>query len=287
MIYTLKEIDEKLKNTKIQLSEKFIGICGCVLEEESQYYIADAEGRKLRLAPYKINHDNIHRLTHRKFFFGFVNEARGEGAVHLKKEKHPEGLENVVFVPLLDGLGGFLKDQKSKNKHQDVKATLCSRLKKGAVLQVTVICPKNGRVYRDLISGIKFKRKESYVDKRYKLTQKSTEFYQTSDEDKTEDLLNNFIKTLDDVDRKEHDLVIVVRGGGDLDIPNIFDDAYSFAAIATMKNLTACAIGHTNEHAEFSQYCDYHEETPSLLGVTLGDWVEEALNTGVRHGFKD
>ena len=87
--------------------------------------------------------------------------------------------------------------------------------------------------------------------------------------------VNNFINKLDEIDRLRKDLVVIIRGGCDLDIPSIFDKVEAYAAIATMQTPTVCAIGHTDEHKDFKNYCDHYEETPSFLGITLGDWVEK------------
>lgn len=57
----------------------------------------------------------------------------------------------------------------------------------------------------------------------------------------------------------------------------IIDAPEIHAALLTMETPTICGVEHTNEHKEFKDYCDHADETPSLLGITLGTWAEEEL----------
>ena len=88
------------------------------------------------------------------------------------------------------------------------------------------------------------------------------------------EVADKFIKALKMVDRK-HDIVAIIRGGSDRNMTCILDAPEIHAALLTMETPTICGVGHTNEHKEFKKYCDHADETPSLLGITLGTWAEE------------
>lgn len=79
---------------------------------------------------------------------------------------------------------------------------------------------------------------------------------------------------LERVDEQD-DLVAIILGGCNKNMTCILDAPEIHTALLTMETPTICGVGHTNEHKEFKNYCDHYEETPSLLGVTLGTWGEK------------
>ena len=273
MIYKLGEIEEGLTTGNHQLSERFIGVSGSLEQDGAAYYITDDEGYRIRLAPYKEKCNYDKKLGNKEFFFGYVNEL-GEDARYLEARSYKNGLRDVVFHPFLDKLGDFLKDQKM-NRGRDVETHLKAIWRrKGARPKVAVVCPQTGRVLKDLFTGINFRQTDRRREQRFEIKPFPIQFYQTTQEKRMRVLLGNLIQTLDELDRESWDLVVIIRGGSDLEIKSVFDDVDAYAAIATMQTLTACAVGHTEEHEDFKRFCDYYEETPSLLGVTLGDWTK-------------
>lgn len=274
MIYTLEEIDNELKSANNSLAKKFIGVEGKIGYDIDNRLLIYNEDLKIHLDD-KVKEYNVIDIDNNHFFFGYVNEFNKEGRKYLEGHPYANGLKDASFNPFMDGLEGFLGDQ-MKQRERDVEAFLKDCWKNKGKVKAAVICPQNGRVFRDLKTGINFKREDEELDSKYfDFEIREIPFYQARTKKKNKELLEDFIEELNTVDRKEKDLVIVIRGGIDMDFHCIFDDAEAYAAIASMNTMTACAVGHTDEHENFKNYSDHHEETPSLLGVSLGNWAEE------------
>ena len=273
MIYNLKQLNEELKNENQQLCEKFIGIKG-TLEKVGKYFYITGYRLQIQLDPQKIKEHNIKNLKGHDYFFGFINQRHELGRQHLKRGAHKENFEDVYFNPIFyDGLPNFLKDQERNiKKGVDVKAYAAECWKCNKPLTIAVICSKRSRVYPDLLTGINHFREFKQLEGRFCFKHHNVEYKQQKEE-KT--LIKKFIQVLNRVDKQRYDMVAIIRGGSDKNRACILDTPEIHAALLTMKTITICGVGHTNEHPEFKKYCDFFEETPSLLGVTLGTWAEE------------
>lgn len=278
MIYNLKQLNKELIKETQQLSEKFIGIKGKLKKDGKKYYIY-GYNLQIMLDCRKINERNIRNLKGYDYFFGFVNDLNDLGRQHLSKGAHKANFEDVCFNPFLhEGLPGFLGRRNSNiKKTSGAKARIADCLKSNKIAKIAVICSKNSRVYPDLLTGINFHRESKQLESKFCFKHHYVEYKQQKGENNSKDnkeLINKFIKALKMVDRK-HDIVAIIRGGSDRNMTCILDAPEIHAALLTMETPTICGVGHTNEHKEFKKYCDHADETPSLLGVTLGSWAEE------------
>lgn len=274
MIYKLKDLDELLKYHNNPLCERLVGVKGEAKEVEGEYCIVSDDNLKMRFT-FKVTKNNVDKLNGVGIFFGYVNEKCCDTWKNLSSRRYENGLCDVVFNPFFpDGkMENFLKHQLLGTRR--IEPHLEKWKNANGKIKVAVIAPENGRVKKDLRLGINFKRANKNLIEHFDMEEFSIQFYQTADFEQTKGLLYNFINKLDEIDRLRKDLVVIIRGGCDLDIPSIFDKVEAYAAIATMQTPTVCAIGHTDEHKDFKNYCDHYEETPSFLGITLGDWVEK------------
>ena len=278
MIYDLKQLNEELIKETQQLCEKFIGIKGELKKIGKKYYIHD-DNLKIMLDGNKINEHNFKIHKGYDYFFGFVNDLNDSGRQYLSKGAHKANFEDVCFNLFLhDRLPGFLEDQYNNiRKNVEAKAKAASRWKSNKNVRIAIIRSESSRVYPDLLTGINFHRDSKQLESKFCFKHHYVEYKQQKGENNSKDnkeLINKFIKALKMVDRK-HDIVAIIRGGSDRNMTCILDAPEIHAALLTMETPTICGVGHTNEHKEFKKYCDHADETPSLLGVTLGTWAEE------------
>lgn len=279
MIYNLKQLNEELIKETQQLGEKFIGIKGKLKKDGKKYYIHDDSSLQIMLDGNKINEHNFKDHKGYDYFFGFVNDLNGSGKQHLSKGAHKANFEDVCFNLFLhDRLPGFLEDQyKNIRKNVEVKAKAASRWKSNKKVRIAIIRSESSRVYPDLLTGINFHRDSKQLKSKFCFKYHYVDYKQQKGENNSKDnieLINKFISALIMADGK-HDIVAIIRGGCDTSMTCILDAPEVHAALLSMETPTICGVGHTNEHKEFKKYCNHADETPSLLGVTLGTWAEE------------
>lgn len=290
MIYNLKQLNKELIKETQQLSEKFIGIKGKLIKDGKQYYIC-GYNLQIMLDPQKITEYNINNLKGYDYFFGYLNQYHDIGRQILTRGAHKENFEDVYFTPIFHvGLPDLLKDKCHKiRKYVDVKDYVFERWKSNKQLNVAVICSKHSRVYPDLITGINHLRESKDLLSRFSLKCYNADYKQyrnSSNSKEYKSQINKLIQVLERVDKK-YDLVTIIRGGCDRNMTCILDSQEIHAALLNMETPTICGVGHTKEHPEIKNYCDHHEETPSLLGVTLGTWAEEFWqNAGDRQTYE-
>lgn len=85
------------------------------------------------------------------------------------------------------------------------------------------------------------------------------------------------IRTLQEIDRRDFDVIALIRGGGEgiekLDIPDIIE------TVVSLNTATIAAIGHVEEKLFVKQVVDKVASTPNGLGQYLSEMVEKVAES--------
>jgi hypothetical protein len=81
----------------------------------------------------------------------------------------------------------------------------------------------------------------------------------------------SIISGIRDADEKNHDVIVLTRGGGsDL---YLFNDRAIVSALSTCRTFTITGIGHSNDRTDCDEVADLSVETPSSAGAQIKNWV--------------
>ena len=160
-----------------------------------------------------------------------------------------------LFVPKVENDKYRIRRQKTINGYRNVEASLCSLLRRGNTPRVALVYPGGTIVDTDFNKAIGAAKDCFSFESRY------VPFSDAA----------SVVETLKDCERKEFDLVCIVRGGG-TGLQSL-DNIDILTQVALMKIPVITAIGHAEDSLFIDSVADVCKETPSLLGTFFKELI--------------